>query len=259
MAVELTNENYFSPEAMRDYWSCSQFKSFIKCEAEAMASLKGELPERKTKALMIGSYIDAYFSNELEDFKAEHPEIINSRTGELKADYLTANAIIDRAEEDEMFMRYMGGITQQIMVGDLFGQPFKIKMDSYFPGDKIVDLKVMKNMDPIWKDGERKTFIDAWGYDLQGYIYQQVVKANTGMELPFYLAVITKEEHPNLEIIHIPQWKLNSAGEIIKHYLPHFADVKAGKVAPIRCGKCGYCRDTKKITRTIEYEDLLED
>ena len=259
MAVELTNENYFSPEAMRDYWSCSQFKSFIKCEAEAMASMNGLLPERKTKALMIGSYVDAYFSGELDEFTANHPEIFNSRTGELKADFKQAEALILRAERDETFMEFMGGKPQEIMIGEIFGESFKIKMDSYFPGDKIVDLKCMKDMSPVWKDGERKTFIDAWGYDLQGFIYQQVVKSVTGKELPFYLAVITKEEHPNLEIIHIPQWKLNSAGEIIKHYLPHFADVKAGKVAPIRCGKCGYCRDTKKITRTIEYEDLLED
>lgn len=259
MAIELTNENYFSPEAMRDYWSCSQFKSFIKCEAEAMASMNGLLPERKTKALMIGSYVDAYFSGELDEFTANHPEIFNSRTGELKADFKQAEALILRAERDETFMEFMGGKPQEIMIGEIFGESFKIKMDSYFPGDKIVDLKCMKDMSPVWKDGERKTFIDAWGYDLQGFIYQQVVKFVTGKELPFYLAVITKEEHPDIAIIHIPQWKLNSAGEIIKHYLPLFSDVKSGNVEPRRCGKCGFCRDTKKIDRVIEYEDLLEE
>lgn len=255
----LNNDNYFAPEFNSKYFGASQIKSFLKCEATTMAELNGTYERPSTSALMIGSYIDAYFSDEMTEFTEMHSEIFNKRTGELKADYRKADSIISRAEQDPMFMEYMSGDPQQIMTGEIFGQPFKIKMDSYFPGDKIVDLKVMRNIDPVWKGGERQTFIDAWGYDIQGYIYQQIEMYNSGKTLPFYIAALTKEEHPNLEIIHIPQWKLNSAGEIIKHYLPHFADVKAGKVAPIRCGKCGYCRDTKKITRTIEYEDLLED
>ena len=256
--MKLTDDNYFSQEANMEYFGASQFKSFLKCEAEALAELRGEIERPASKALMIGSYVDAHFAGEMEQFTENHPEIFNSRTGELKADYRQADKLIARAEKDEMFMDYMSGDKQVIMTGEIHGYPFKIKVDSLHD-DKIVDLKCMRDMKPIFKDDERKTFIDAWQYDIQGYIYQQVVAQNVGTELPFYLAVVTKEEHPDLAIIEIPQWRLNSVDAIIDHYIDHFAAVKEGTEQPIRCGRCGYCRDTKKLTKVTTYEELMEE
>lgn len=256
--MKLTDDNYFSQEASMEYFGASQFKSFLKCEAEALAELKGEIEKPASKALMIGSYVDAHFAGEMEQFTENHPEIFNSRTGELKADYRQADKLIARAEKDEMFMDYMSGEKQVIMTGEIHGHPFKIKVDSLHD-DKIVDLKCMRDMKPIFKDGERKTFIDAWQYDIQGYIYQQVVAQNVGIELPFYLAVVTKEEHPDLAIIEIPQWRLNSVDAIIDHYIDHFAAVKEGTEQPVRCERCGYCRDTKKLTKVTTYEELMEE
>lgn len=52
--MELTAENYYSPEANAEYMSVSQFKSFagtdgkLACEAEAMAELRGEWEMKKT-------------------------------------------------------------------------------------------------------------------------------------------------------------------------------------------------------------------
>lgn len=256
--MKLNDNNYFSQEASMEYFGASQFKSFLKCEAEALAELKGEIERPASKALMIGSYVDAHFAGEMEQFTENHPEIFNSRTGELKADYRQADNLIARAEKDEMFMDYMSGDKQVIMTGEIHGHPFKIKVDSLHD-DKIVDLKCMRDMKPIFKDGERKTFIDAWQYDIQGYIYQQVVAQNVGIELPFYLAVVTKEEHPDLAIIEIPQWRLNSVDAIIDHYIDHFAAVKEGTEQPVRCERCGYCRDTKKLTKVTTYEELMEE
>lgn len=255
--MEITNTNYYTPEANKAYFSTSQFKAMLKCEAEAMAELNGEITRKETTALLIGSYVDAHFSGEMGKFMEEHPGIFNKRTGELKKDFVKADELIARASRDPVFMEAMSGDPQAIMTADLFGHPFKIKMDAYHE-DRIVDLKVMRDMKPVYKDHEWKTFVDAWGYDIQGFIYQQVVKANTGKELPFYLAVITKEEHPDIALIHIPQWKLNSAGSLVEHYIDHFADVKLGKTEPKRCGICGYCRDTKRLTGAIEYEELME-
>ena len=146
---------------------------------------------------------------------------------------------------------------QRVMTGELFGVKWKVKTDSLHD-DKIVDLKLMKDIEPVYKDGERKTFIDAWGYDIQGFVYQQIVAQNTGKELPFYLAVITKEKNTNIEIIHIPDWRLKSAGELVKHYIQRYARVKAGEIAPERCGVCDWCRDTKVITKPLEYDELVE-
>jgi hypothetical protein len=125
-------------------------------------------------------------------------------------------------------------------------------------GERIVDLKVLKDMRGAYKNGEWKPFVDAWGYDIQGYIYQQVVKENTGEELPFYLAVITKEEPSDMELIHIPQWKLNSVAAIVNHFADYFAAIKRGEIEPKRCGKCPYCRETKVLDGAIEYEELIE-
>ena len=255
--MELTNTNYFSPEANTTYMSVSQFKSFRDCEAKAMAEIRGEYQRVPSKDLLMGSYVDAYFSDELDAFTGKHPELFNKRTGELKADYKRCDELVQRAERDELFMQYMDGSKQVVMTGELFGIQWKVKVD-VLHDDKIVDLKLMRDMEPLYRDGERKTFIDAWGYDIQGFVYQQIVAQNTGKELPFYLAVITKETTPDIEVIHIPQYRLNSAGELVKYYAPKYAEIKAGKVEPVRCGKCDWCKDSKKLVKPLEYEDLIE-
>lgn len=255
--MELNNSNYFSPQAAREFFSVSQFKSFKECEERALAEVEGKYIRPETKDLLMGSYVDAYFSGEMETFTQEHPEIWNSRTGELKADYARCDDLVARAETDPLFMEYMNGRHQVVMTGELFNEQWKVKIDSLHE-DKIVDLKLMKDIEPMFKDGEKKTFIDAWGYDIQGFVYQQIVKANTGKELPFYLAVITKEKATNIELIHIPQWRLNSAGELIKYYTERFGKVKRGETAPGRCEKCDWCRGTKVLTKPMEYEDLVD-
>ena len=226
-----------------------------------MAELNGEWEPEPTKALLMGSYVDAAFSGESDQFVEEHrDELFNKRTGELKAEYQKAEDAILRAHNDEMFMRYMSGIPQKILTGELFGNPFKIKMDSYHPGKMIVDLKYMRDMNPIYKNGEWQTFVKAYGYDLQMYIYQHIEAQNSkdGKLLPCYLAVITKEEDPDIQIIELPQYLLNGVGPIIEHYIEHFAKVKFGLVPPKRCEHCAYCRHTRQLTEPMKYEDLLE-
>lgn len=257
---ELNNNNYFSPESMKEYFSVSQFKSFMQCEARTMAELNGEYKQPTSKALLMGSYVDAYFSDELEGFSAKHPEIYK-RDGSLKADYVKCDQMIDRARRDEMFMRYMDGEKQTIMTGELFDEPWKIKMDAYHPGDMIVDLKCMKDIKPIYQQGEWHTFIDAWKYDLQLYVYQQIEAQNSkdGKLLPCYLAVITKEDEPDIEIIEVPQWRLNSMAALVEHYLPYYASIKAGSREPERCEDCAYCKRTKVLTEPKGYDELVEE
>ena len=101
--MNLTADNYFSAEANQQYMSVSQFKSFLKCPAAALAELRGEYQREQTTALLVGSYVDAWFSGEMEQFKAEHPEIFK-RDGTLKAEYVQADQIIARVSKDEMFM-----------------------------------------------------------------------------------------------------------------------------------------------------------
>lgn len=69
----LTAENYFSPENSMKYLGSSQFKSFMRCEAAALAELRGEYQREVSDALLIGSYVDAHYDGTLDIFRAQHP------------------------------------------------------------------------------------------------------------------------------------------------------------------------------------------
>ena len=243
----LTNENYYSPEANREFMSVSQYKDFRKCEAMALASLRGEWSRPKSTALLVGSYIDSWFEGTLDEFCENNPEIFkkSSRYTQLKAEFIQAREIIDFLQQDSMFMEYMSGRKQVILTRELFGTPWKIKMDSYHP-DKIVDLKVMRSMDRIGG----MSFVEHWGYDLQMAIYAAV----EGRDLATYLAVVTKQDPPNKEIIYIPKWRQAELLEEVEQNMPHILAVKSGKIPPVRCGICEYCRATKMISEPVSFE-----
>lgn len=255
--MKLTQDNYFSADASFEYMSVSQFKAFQTCPAAAVAEVRGRYDRPATTALLEGAYIDAHFSGTLPEFLDKHPEVLSKRTGELKAEYRKARAAIEIVEQDPGFMEYLQGEPQNILTGELAGIPWKAKPDFTFK-DKIVDLKYMRDMQPIWKDGEKKTFVEAWGYHVQGYVYQQLELQRTDKLKPFYLAVITKEDPADHAIIELPQWLLNSVGSIVEYYAPVFDEMKNGSIEAGGCGACAYCRSTKRITGASSYEALLE-
>lgn len=249
----ITNKNYFSIENSLEFMGASQFKSFMDCESRTLAELRGEYEREISTALLVGSYVDAYFEGTLSDFKLSNPEIF-LKNGGLKAEYRHAEYIIERIQRDEMFMKYMSGQKQVIRTGEIEGIPFKIKIDSYHPGKAIVDLKVMRDFQKTWKDGLKLSFIEAWGYDIQAAIYQAI----EGNNLPFFIAAATKEKEPDIAIISIPQERIDFCLNIVKQYVPRFASLKMGVGEPARCEKCDYCRSTKKLIEIISYEDIGE-
>ena len=114
----------------------------------------------------------------------------------------------------------------------------------------------MKDFAPIYKEGQgRLNFIEAWGYDIQGAIYQAV----EGHSLPFFIAAATKEREPDMAVVSIPQPYLDTAMEIVKSNVRRFAELKKGIGEPIRCEKCDYCKRTKVLDRVITMEDLDND
>lgn len=254
--MQLTQNNYHSLEANQRYYSASQIKSFLECPAQTMAELSGEYTRPYSQALLVGSYVDAYFGgmDEFERFISEHPEILK-RDGSLKAEYVKADEMIARAIRDDVFMEFMQGEKQVIKTGLILGYPFKIKMDVYKPGERIVDLKTAKDMQPMYKAEQgRITFAEFWNWPLQMAIYQAV----EGNKLPTYLAVITKETPVDLAVIEIPQHHLDAEMEILAEKLPYFDAIKSGIIEPPRCEKCAFCRETKKLTGAISLDDLIE-
>ena len=199
----LTAENYYSAEMNMAYMSASQYKDFEKCEAAALAELRGEYTPASSTALLVGGFIDAYFSGESALYQAQHPEIFK-RDGQLKAEYVHAQDVINRMLEDRLYTLLMSGRKQVIKTGFIAGVPFKIKIDSLldreeceaivkeFPGTAaalgfgdgaIVDQKAMKDFSDVWSDTEyrRVPFWEYYGYDIQGAIYQEI----DGRSLPF--------------------------------------------------------------------------
>lgn len=244
----LNKDNY---KSNHNYLSFTRFSRFLRCEAAAFYAEY----EPPTTAQLVGSYVDAYFSGETEQFATEHPEIFNSRTGELKKDFSKAQDVINRIEQDELMMHYMSGEKQKIMTGNIKGIPFKIKMDSYLQDEAIVDLKIMKDFHKVWSDSLNSyvNFVEGYDYDIELAIFQEIVYQKTGKKLKCVLCCATKEDLPDIGLFEIPQLNLDKALKIVYDNLPRYKSIRDGKVAPNRCEQCTYCKKTKKA-RLISYE-----
>nr|WP_325301073.1 PD-(D/E)XK nuclease-like domain-containing protein [uncultured Oscillibacter sp.] len=273
----VTAENYFSPEIQMAYMGASQFKAFDRCEAAALAELLGDYTPPSSTALLVGSYVDAYFSGSLPLYQAQHPELFK-RDGNLKAEYVHAQDIIARMESDELYTLLTSGQKQIIRTGEIAGVPFKIKIDSLLDADTcrtverkfpntssvfafcdgaIVDQKVMRDMADVWSEEERRRvpFVEAWGYDFQGAIYQAV----EGHMLPFILAVGTKEASPDLAALYISDADLSAKLAEVEDRAPRYQAIKEGREQPRRCEHCDYCKATRKLTAIRNYKDLAEE
>lgn len=244
--IKLTAENYYSAEANIEYFSVSQFKDFLRCPAMATAKLNGAYEPKITNALLVGQFVDRYFEGTLDEFKQEHSEIF-TRQGTLKSDFKKADEIVETVQNYPLFMRFMSGEKQKILTFEMFGQNWKMKMDSFIPDTCITDLKITRTISTI----------PQWRYDIQGAIYQKGCELNGYGRLPFYLAVATKEETTDVRIFQIPQSVLDNALKEVEDNIEHFAAIKAGLVEPERCDDCDYCRKTREL-QIENYIDLLK-
>lgn len=268
--MQLTPDNYYSTEANLAYYSVSQIKQFLDCPARAMAELRGEYEREKTTSLLVGGYVDAYFACEMGRFVDENPEIF-TKQGELKADYKQANGIIECMKRDTLASLLTQGEKQQIFTGKIDGFPFKVKTDflitdgallqriaKQFPDmselvfeyGAIIDLKIMKDFDDLYREEEgRLNWVEYWRYDLQMAVYQEIVRQQIGYKLPCYILAFTKEKpYPDRALVHVPDQLMAIDLDILRSKLPEIAAIKSGKVEPERCGRCDYCKATKKLT-----------
>lgn len=263
MTLKLNKDNYYTDAANADYMSVSQYKDFAgslghgACEYQAMAKLKGKWREEPSQAMLIGSYVDSYFEGSLDEFRENHKEIFK-KDGTLKAEYVKAEQVIGRINRDDYFIRFMAGEKQAIMTGELFGTKWKIKMDSYLKDVAIVDLKVVQSITELKyvKNYGYMDFVRYWGYDIQGAIYQEIVRQNTGKQLPFYIAAASKEKEPDIRIIQVTQTYLDEALDMVKNNIDRVLAVKNGVEEATRCEKCDCCKHTRVLTAPIALSEL---
>lgn len=244
----LNKDNYYSKEMNKKYFSYSQFKNFLECPAKAMAIINDDYIIESSDSMLVGSYIDSYLDEDLENFKLENPQIFNSRNGELKSSFKTADTLIERIKRDEEFYKLLKGKRQQILKCKIAGVEFKCKIDSLLP-DKIVDGKVLKDCKDIYIDGEYRPFWYANRYDIQAIIYKTAVKQTFGLDLPFILAVITKEKEPDLRVFEFSEETLQNALNDIINNIEKFNNIKNNKVEPAKCENCDWCKRIKQIEK----------
>ena len=268
--MKLTSANYFSQKAAKEYCSVSQLKRFIGCnghvgcEKRALAEINGEIePKQPSSAMLLGSYVDCMLlePSKKAKFEAEHPEMFSSRgetKGMLKKEFAIANEMVKTANADPKFMNALKGKKQQIMTGVLFGVPFKIKVD-VLSSKKITDLKTCASIyetqyNPV--SGKRESFVEFFDYPLQGAIYQEIVRQNTGKKLPFFLACISKEDVPDHEVIWIDDESLAERLEQAMPYIIQVGYLKSGEIEPMSCGVCEYCRAHKRIKDAVNWREI---
>jgi hypothetical protein len=118
----------------------------------------------------------------------------------------------------------------------------------------------MRDFESIYvPDSGKIPWFEAWGYDLQGAVYQEVVRQNTGKKLPFYLAAATKEKVTDIDIVQLDQKMLDYALDRFKRDVEYFDAVKQGLIEPSHCEKCEYCKNTKVLKEPTNSEEFYLD
>lgn len=276
--MELTRDNYYTPEADKEYMSCSQYQDFMDCEARALATIEERWQRKESEAFLVGNYFHTnmespeaheQFCNENLDkiYKTK----VDRKTGEVVvtgkyAPYIKADAMIETIMQDPVMRKYVDlpGENEKIMVGELFsGVPWKIRLDKYLPVNRtIIDYKTCANIqetawNPITK--KRETFVEVYGYMMRAAVYCEIEKQVSGAENDprFILLCVSKQDIPDKEIVLLNhRQRFDYELEILRQHVFHILDIKAHRILPKRCGRCDYCRSTKKITSVIPYYQL---
>lgn len=243
--------------------SVSQFKSFMECEAKALAELKGEYSRPHSQALTVGSYVHSAFESDevFESFVEENRSVIFGRTKKY-ADFVTADHIIKTIKDDKFCMFALEGEKEVIYTGELFGAEWKIKVDSINHQRKTFsDIKTTQELQKrYWSDKYSRyvSFVEAFDYILQMYVYREIIYQNTSEYYKPYIVAVTKQDPPNKAILHFDESRFDFEREYVQTYLPSILRVKNNEAEPIRCEKCAYCRTTKQLKNTFEIAYLLD-
>lgn len=282
--MELTRDNYYTPEADREYMSCSQYQSFCECEAKAMAKIEGRWTDPDKEAFLVGNYFHTFFEGPEahEQFIREHfdkifkTKVIKGKKGEPDqtvvtgkyAPYEQADKMIEVSQNDPLIKSLIDlpGENEKIMTGELWGVPWRIRLDKYVPdGRMIIDWKTVANISELkWSEAmhEKVTFIDAYGYMMRAAVYTEIEKQNakSSEDAPFIIVAISKQDYPDKEALYLNhRQRYDYELEQIKKRLGMIQMIKAGRIKPKRCGCCDYCRATKVLTSIRPYYTLMPD
>jgi len=259
LKMNLTKSNYRCHEADMEYMSASQVKEFLNCETKALAVLHGNYSEPVTEAMMVGKYIDEALTGDINKFKEDNPSIFSSRgetKGQLKSEFKHADVMIDKLLSSQMVLDILNrSEKQKIVINEIGGYQFKGMLDLFDPANVIIDLKKCQSIiNPVYLDGKWQNFIEANDYVLQLAIYRELIGNKSKCKI---LAVSSEKPYPDIALINIDSDRMDKAIAGLKPKLDRIYFLKTGKILPIRCEKCNYCRKTKILNKEIWLDDLL--
>lgn len=266
--MELNKQNYYSDEANREFMSVSTFKKFTQCEAAAMAFLTGEYKQPSTPAMLVGNFVHSAFDSEEEHekFINEHSKVIFNRKGDYYKDYAVAKQMIDALKNDELAMFALEGEKEVILTGELFGIQWKCRIDSINHERKtFADIKTTQDLHKrIWSDkhGGFVSFVEAYDYIFQMYIYRELIYQNFNEYYEPYIVAVTKESPSNKAVIEIAHDRYTFESSFAEVTMKDdILPLLKKELQPKRCEKCEYCRQTKELRKlgVIEVGDLLAD
>lgn len=262
-AFKIASEDYHSPESNLKYLSNSQYKDFMTCEAMAVAKMVGEWNPEPSNEFLVGSYIHAWNEGEeaLKAFKASTPQMFK-KNGEPYSQFIMADEMIKALQNDDLCMNTLQGEKEVMLTAEMFGVPWKIKMDSYRPGEAIIDLKTTRSIyELVWSPyfNAKVSFIEAFDYVTQFAIYLEIERIATGSKkwLQPLIVAVSKETPPDKAVIDMTDPDRYKAILFsIRENLPRIMAIKAGEISPVRCERCNYCRATKKLKEIFSYHQL---
>lgn len=273
----LTDENYYSREADIYFMSCSQYQSFLKCEAAAIARLMGKFePQGQSEALLHGQYFHAALeSPEAYDrfCKENFNKIFKTKETKSRGVEVTGKyAPYERLDQMLAVVRRelkpvldLPGENEKFLIGNIGGVPWRMKMDKYIPTDRfIIDYKTSANIYETFYNPATKRQEDVfehYGYLMRTAVYCEIERQYTGAGTyaPFLIAAVSKQDPPNFDVFMIEnsgnRYELEL--ETVKANMVRIQRLKEGHESPRRCGDCEYCRRTKHFTRIRPYTELI--
>lgn len=257
---------YYGREAGMRWLSVSQYKSFLSCEAKALAQLKGEWKEVDTDAFLLGNYVHSAFeSDEAHEkfLETNKDKLYSSRKpyGLLRK-FKIGDQMIERLKEKDFVRMLWQGEHEVPVTGDLYGYGWKGKIDllnvdqGYF-----IDLKTTADAHKrIWDNDNRQwqDFVHAYGYDLQLAVYEKLLQQKYGKSFTGYIIAVSKEGNPEVIPITVSESDKAEALQRMSTKIDRVMAVKNGEVEPIRCERCEYCKPTSQPDHFVNANDLID-
>lgn len=250
--MKLTHATYYSREADHAYMSNSQFKGWLQCPRRQWAKMNGLWTDDEPMAFLVGKYVDQWLltPGEVDAFVEANRESIFTRQGKPRAEIMTADKMIERAERDDLFMGSLDGHTQRLITWNMFGVKWRALLDVVDPERKtLVDLKTVRDFEPVWS-AEHKTklpFYEIYGYWQQLAIYRAAYFAEFGfMPDVTAIAAVSKQASPRLKVIEFNNaerfaHELSKVEAKLPEVLQYKAAIRAEDVPA--CGACDYCAE----------------